>query len=156
MFLSILGWVGAAVILSGYGLFSLGRLSNGPVYQLSNLVGALFISLNVAAHGAWPSAVVNGVWAIIAAVVLTRMLRVHAAARRAAEAARLEETERRIRADELRHVAAPTLADSVPVVTAALAIVALAAVQHEVDARATEARQADTQHGFASSAAEPV
>lgn len=156
MFLSILGWVGAAVILAGYGLFSLGRLSNGPVYQLSNLVGALFISVNVAAHGAWPSAVVNGVWAIIAAVVLGRMLRTRALARREAEAGRLEDTERRIRAHELQQLAAPTLADSVPAVTAALAIVALAAVQHEADAREADARQAEAEHEFAGSTPDSV
>ncbi len=76
-----LGWFGAVTVLAGYILFSTGKLPNGPVYQLLNLVGGLAIAVNVGAHHAIPSLIVNGIWAIVAVVVLTKMLR----ARRAAE-----------------------------------------------------------------------
>ncbi|MFZ7087339.1 CBU_0592 family membrane protein [Curtobacterium sp. RRHDQ10] len=79
-----LGWFGAVTILVGYLLFSAGRLPNGVVYQTVNLVGALAITVNVAAHHALPSTLVNGIWAVIAAVVLVRMW---AARRRAGLAA---------------------------------------------------------------------
>nr|BFF15441.1 hypothetical protein GCM10025699_67440 [Microbacterium flavescens] len=86
MVFEVLGWVGAVVILAGYGLFSLGRLANGPLYQWANLIGALCISVNVASHGAYPSAIVNAIWAVIAVVVLVGMSRRRRAARRAEEA----------------------------------------------------------------------
>lgn len=140
MLIAILGWLGAGVILAGYGAFSLGRLPNGPLYQLTNLVGAICISMNVAAHGAYPSAIVNGVWAVIAAFVLIRMARGPAARRRADAAAAVavasvvaldEQNERRIHAAELESLAPSTLSEAVPLVTAALAVVALAAAQQE-------------------------
>jgi hypothetical protein len=74
-FVEFLGWFGAVTVLTGYILFSLGRIPNGPAYQLFNLVGGLSVAVNVLAHGAVPSTIVNGIWAAIAAVVLVRMLR---------------------------------------------------------------------------------
>jgi len=70
-----LGWAGAVTVLGGYLLFSSGRLPNGPTYQLLNLVGAVLATVNVLAHHAWPSTIVNSIWALIAAVVLVRMMR---------------------------------------------------------------------------------
>jgi len=43
------------------------------VYQLFNLVGGIAVAVNVAAHHAVPSTIVNGIWAVVAAVVLVRM-----------------------------------------------------------------------------------
>ena len=77
-----LGWFGAITVLSGYILFSTGKLPNGPVYQLFNLVGGVAVAVNVAAHHAVPSTIVNGIWAIVAVVVLVRMGRARRAARR--------------------------------------------------------------------------
>jgi hypothetical protein len=76
-----LGWFGAVTVLTGYILFSSGTIPNGPLYQLFNLVGGLAVAVNVAAHHAIPSTIVNGIWAIVAVVVLVKMGR----ARRAAE-----------------------------------------------------------------------
>lgn len=76
-----LGWFGAVTVLAGYLLFSTGRIQNGPVYQLFNLVGGLSVAVNVAAHHAVPSTIVNGIWAVVAAVVLVKWAR---ARRRAA------------------------------------------------------------------------
>lgn len=75
MVVEVLGWVGALVVLAAYALFSLGRLPNGPLYQVLNLVGGACVAVNVASHGAWPSTIVNGIWAVIAVVVLAGMLR---------------------------------------------------------------------------------
>lgn len=70
-----LGWFGAVTVLAGYLLFSTGRIQNGPVYQLFNLVGGLSVAVNVAAHHAVPSTIVNGIWAVVAAVVLVKWAR---------------------------------------------------------------------------------
>jgi hypothetical protein len=77
-----LGWFGAVTVLAGYILFSTGKISNGPLYQLFNLVGGLAVAINVAAHHAVPSTIVNGIWAIVAVVVLVKMGRARRAAKR--------------------------------------------------------------------------
>ncbi|QZQ55291.1 hypothetical protein KZI27_18930 [Curtobacterium sp. TC1] len=69
-------------MLAGYILFSTGKLPNGPVYQLFNLVGGLAVAVNVAAHHAVPSTIVNGIWAIVAVDVLVKMGRARRAAKR--------------------------------------------------------------------------
>ncbi|QCR44718.1 hypothetical protein C1N91_15435 [Curtobacterium sp. SGAir0471] len=80
--MEFLGWFGAVTVLAGYLLFSLGKIPNGPLYQSLNLVGGLSVAINVAAHHAIPSTIVNGVWAVIAVVVLVRMGCARRAARR--------------------------------------------------------------------------
>jgi hypothetical protein len=106
-----LGWFGAVTVLAGYLLFSLGKIPNGPLYQSLNLVGGLSVAVNVAAHHAVPSTIVNGVWAVIAVVVLVRMGR----ARRAARCG-VPETP----AVTVLHVEPPTTTAVLPVVGPAL------------------------------------
>ena len=72
--IEVAGWAGSIIILVGYGLFSSGRIGQGRLYQSTNLIGALLVLVNVAAHGAVPSTVVNGVWAAIALVALGRIM----------------------------------------------------------------------------------
>jgi hypothetical protein len=156
-----LGWAGAVIVLGGYLLFSAGKIPNGPLYQVFNLVGALFVCVNVCAHQAWPSTIVNGIWAIIAAVVLVRMWTKHRAAKRAGEAP--AEPEQHIElptttavlpvigpaltheqpahdqpALDQAHEQPVSIADSVPVITAALAIVAAAAQEHAAQEHAAQ------------------
>jgi hypothetical protein len=78
--IEVAGWAGSIIILVGYGLFSSGRIGDGLVYQLTNLSGALLVSVNVAAHGALPSTIVNIVWAGIALSALVRLARARSAA----------------------------------------------------------------------------
>lgn len=106
-----LGWFGAVTVLAGYLLFSLGKIPNGPLYQSLNLVGGLSVAINVAAHHAVPSTIVNGVWAVIAVVVLVRMGRARRAARRG-----VPETP----AVTVLHVEPPTTTAILPVVGPAL------------------------------------
>ncbi|WP_443652021.1 CBU_0592 family membrane protein [Curtobacterium flaccumfaciens] len=80
--MEFLGWFGAVTVLAGYILFSTGKIPNGPLYQLFNLVGGLAVAINVAAHHAVPSTIVNGIWAIVAVVVLVKMGRARRAAKR--------------------------------------------------------------------------
>jgi hypothetical protein len=65
--LEILGWLGAAVLLLAYGLISFGRVRNrSPGYQALNIVGGALLAANTAWHHAWPSALVNVIWIVIA------------------------------------------------------------------------------------------
>lgn len=153
-----LGWFGAVAVLSGYILFSLGKLPNGLVYQGVNLVGGLAITVNVAAHHAAPSTVVNSIWAAVAAVVLVRMVRARRAARAVGAAVpheasvepptttavlpvvgpalRGHEAEEPVPAGAVASLqdgpAAPMTA-SVPVITAAIALALVQAAQEQAD-----------------------
>jgi len=68
------GWGGALLILSAYLLISAGRLTGQtPAFQWMNLVGAAGFIVNGLWHGAIPSATLNIVWMMIAALALARI-----------------------------------------------------------------------------------
>ncbi|WP_051570996.1 CBU_0592 family membrane protein [Cryptosporangium arvum] len=71
----VAGWVGALALLAGYALLSLGRIPSGGRYHVFNLVGAAGLIVNGAAHGAWPSTMLNVVWVAIGGVALARLHR---------------------------------------------------------------------------------
>ncbi|WP_022903297.1 hypothetical protein [Curtobacterium sp. B8] len=163
-----LGWFGAVTVLAGYILFSTGKLQNGPTYQLLNLVGGLAIAVNVGAHHAIPSLIVNGIWAIVAVVVLTKMLRARRAAKRGepvdATAPQVlvepptttavlpvvgpalrdhdaaPESATSADAEQIPVAPAP-MTETVPVITATIALALVAAAQQE------HAQQEQQQHG---------
>ena len=68
------GWGGALLILAAYLLISAGRLTGqSPAFQWMNLLGAAGFVVNGLWHGAIPSATLNIVWMLIAAVALARI-----------------------------------------------------------------------------------
>jgi hypothetical protein len=72
----VAGWVGAALILGGYALLTAGKVhAQSVAYQSMNVVGAAGFIVNGWWHGAVPSAVLNGIWMMIGAVALARILR---------------------------------------------------------------------------------
>ena len=72
--LEVVGWIGAILILAGYGLLSAGKLTaKDPVYQWLNVVGALGFIANSSWNGAWPSAALNVIWVGIGAVALVKI-----------------------------------------------------------------------------------
>ncbi len=74
--IEVIGWVGAALILAAYILVSAGRIGGqSATFQWLNLIGAVAFIINGSAHRAWPSAVLNIVWAMIAVVMLWRIIR---------------------------------------------------------------------------------
>jgi len=72
--MEVAGWIGALLILAGYGLLSAGKLNaRSPAYQWLNVVGALGFIANSSWNGAWPSAALNVIWVGIGAVALWRI-----------------------------------------------------------------------------------
>ncbi|MEV7807337.1 hypothetical protein AB0O28_30760 [Microbispora sp. NPDC088329] len=81
-FITIIGTVGAVVLLLAYALVSSGRMSgNGLPYQLLNFGGAATLMINSAYHSAWPSAILNLVWSGIGVWTLGRLVARRATAR---------------------------------------------------------------------------
>jgi hypothetical protein len=67
----VLGWIGAALLLSAYALLSFRKLSpQGLVYQGMNVVGSSLLAVNTGYHRAFPSTAVNVVWIFIAIAAL--------------------------------------------------------------------------------------
>lgn len=76
IFVEIVGWIGALLVLGAYILVSMGRLrGDSPAFQWMNAVGAGFFVLNTWWHGALPSMVLNIIWSIIGFVALWRLWR---------------------------------------------------------------------------------
>ncbi|MFI6511484.1 hypothetical protein ACIBCT_28075 [Streptosporangium sp. NPDC050855] len=74
LFIDLLGWAGAALLLYGYAMVSTSRMSgDGMPYQVINLTGAVTLMINSAFHAAWPSAVLNVVWGAIGLVAIARI-----------------------------------------------------------------------------------
>ncbi len=72
--MEIAGWIGALLILAGYGLLSAGKLdAKSPTYQWLNVVGAIGFIANSSWNGAWPSAALNVIWVGIGVVALIKI-----------------------------------------------------------------------------------
>lgn len=69
----LLGWLGAACVLTAYGLVSSGRVhGRAPLYQLPNAVGSVLLTVNTYYYHAYPSSFVNVLWLGIAVYALRR------------------------------------------------------------------------------------
>jgi hypothetical protein len=74
--LAAIGWIGAALLLTGYALVSSSRMAGGgPAYQIVNLAGSVSLMVNSAYSSPWPSAGLNLVWAAIGIVALVKLVR---------------------------------------------------------------------------------
>jgi hypothetical protein len=71
----VVGWIGAAMLLLAYGLLAARRLADGRTYHVLNVLGAAGLTVNGAAHGAWPSVALNVVWIALGALAVRRLLR---------------------------------------------------------------------------------
>jgi len=71
--IEVIGWLGAVLVLSAYGLLSAHRLSSrSAAYQVLNIAGSIGLVINSGWNGAVPSAVVNVIWLGIGAHALWR------------------------------------------------------------------------------------
>jgi hypothetical protein len=79
LFVDVAGWAAALLILGGYAMLTAGKVdARSPLYQWMNVLGAIGFVINSGYFKAWPSAVLNVIWAGIGMVALVRI----AAARR--------------------------------------------------------------------------
>lgn len=71
----IIGWVGAALVVSAYLCNSFGLIeARTYLFQIINLVGAAAIVVSTFVRGAYPSATANTIWAGIALVTIGTMV----------------------------------------------------------------------------------
>ena len=74
IFVETIGWIASILIVGAFALNSFGKISAiSKWYQLANLVGGIFFIVNTVYHKAYPSAVVNVVWVIIAVSALVKL-----------------------------------------------------------------------------------
>ncbi len=72
--IDIIGWIGSVEVILAYALISARKIdSHSHLYQWLNLTGALFLIINTAYYGAYPSTFINIVWVAIAAWALVRI-----------------------------------------------------------------------------------
>jgi hypothetical protein len=75
-FIDLLGWIGAAALLSAYWLVSTRRADGAAMsYQALNLIGSVLVLLNSLYYGAYPSVTVNGVWIVIGVYAISTVSR---------------------------------------------------------------------------------
>jgi hypothetical protein len=73
IFIDLLGWAGAALVLASYILLSNGRLQGqSAVYQWMNVGGAMGLLINCAWNGAIPSVALNVIWLAMGLFTLWR------------------------------------------------------------------------------------
>ena len=74
IFVETIGWIASILIVGAFALNSFGKIpATSKWYQLANLVGGIFFIVNTVYHKAYPSAVVNVVWVIIAVSALIKL-----------------------------------------------------------------------------------
>ena len=72
--IEILGWVGMALVLSGYALNTFGKIDAGtPAYIWMNIIGSLFLIVNTLFHHTYPPAVLNIIWMALGLISITRL-----------------------------------------------------------------------------------
>jgi len=83
LFVEIVGWTGAVLVLVAYILVSMGKLTgSSPAFQWMNALGSGFFVLNTWWHGAIPSMVLNIIWSGIGFFALWRLYRRRGTTRR--------------------------------------------------------------------------
>jgi len=73
MIYEVIGTVGACLLLLAYLLVSSGRLAlDNKFGHAMNLGGSLMLGINAVVHGAFPPAMLNLIWALIAVFAMVR------------------------------------------------------------------------------------
>ena len=72
-----IGWIGATLLLMAYAMISSKKLEpDSTAYQLLNIIGSVLLVANTIFYRAYPSSVVNLVWAGIAVFSIAARRRV--------------------------------------------------------------------------------
>ena len=71
----LIGWIGSIELVVAYFLVSYQKIkANSLLYQWLNLTGSIFLLINTAYYGAFPSSFVNAIWILIALFALYKIL----------------------------------------------------------------------------------
>jgi len=72
---SLIGWLGAILLLVGFALISFGLLpAQSQSYMAINIIGSVCIIINSAYKKDYPPAALNVVWAAIALIAVIKMM----------------------------------------------------------------------------------
>lgn len=74
MIFDVLGWIGTILVLIAYGLLSINKIDNGKVYQIINLIAALFMAIGLFPKNAWFSFSLQVIWGIIAMISIIKLI----------------------------------------------------------------------------------
>ena len=76
LLIDILGWIGSVEVILAYGLNSYQKInSDSLTFQILNLTGAAFLIANTVYYGAFPSALINVIWVLIAIPAIFKILK---------------------------------------------------------------------------------
>jgi hypothetical protein len=82
LFVEIVGWIGATLIIAAYALLSAGKVQgDSRTYHWMNIFGAIGFVVNSGWNGALPSAALNVVWLGIGGYALLKRRRTRAGSR---------------------------------------------------------------------------
>jgi hypothetical protein len=74
LIVDLVGWTGAAMLITAYGLMSWQRVKpDSPAYQVLNIIGGSLILTNSVFRRALPSAATNAFWVLVGFGALLRM-----------------------------------------------------------------------------------
>ncbi len=76
LLINIIGWVGTFIIVLMYLLSSNDKIEPESItYQAFNLLGAIFVGVNVFTQKAWPALGLQIVWGIISIIMIAKALK---------------------------------------------------------------------------------
>ena len=71
----ILGWIGMVLVLIAYGLLSTNKIPNGKLYQILNLIAAIFMAIGLFPKNAWFSFALQVAWALIGIIAIIKIIK---------------------------------------------------------------------------------
>jgi len=75
--INILGWIGVLLVLDAYALLSFGVIDAGLAFQIPTLFGSLAVAVEAWVKRDHQPAILNVIFAIIAAIAIIRLLLGH-------------------------------------------------------------------------------
>lgn len=75
MIFDILGWIGMVLVLVAYGLLSTNKIPNGKLYQILNVIAAIFMAIGLLPKNAWFSFTLQIVWALIGVIAIIKIIK---------------------------------------------------------------------------------
>ena len=75
MIFDILGWIGMILVLLAYALLSTNKITAGKLYQIINLIAAIFMAIGLLPKNAWFSFALQIAWGIIAIISIIKIIK---------------------------------------------------------------------------------